>query len=157
VLAGVADDLLANRPSAHLIIAGDGPMRTQIQEIVSRTGCRDRIHLPGALPRARVAQLLADAELFVNPGIVDSTGRAEGLGITTIEAMASGLPCVGSRVGGIAETIVDGATGFLVPPGDRSELVGAIGRLMDDVELREQMGAAAKMVAGERFTWPVLA
>jgi phosphatidylinositol alpha-1,6-mannosyltransferase len=157
ILASVADDLLATRPNAHLVIAGDGPMRPQIQDLVSRAACRDRIHLPGALPRARVAQLLADAELFVNPGIVDSTGRAEGLGITTIEAMASGLPCVGSRVGGIAETIVNGVTGFLVPPGDRSELVRAIGRLIDDAELRTQMGAAAKRAAGERFTWPVLA
>jgi glycosyltransferase involved in cell wall biosynthesis len=157
VLAAAADDLLATRPNAHLVIAGDGPMRPQIQDLVSRAACRDRIHLPGALSRARVAQLLADADLFVNPGIVDSTGRAEGLGITTIEAMASGLPCVGSRVGGIAETIIDGATGFLVPPSDRSELVRAIGRLIDDAELRKRMGAAARKVAGERFTWPVLA
>jgi glycosyltransferase involved in cell wall biosynthesis len=157
ILAGAADDLLATRPEAHLVIAGDGPLRPQIQEIVSRAACRDRIHLPGALPRGQVAQLLADADLFVNPGIVDSTGRAEGLGITTIEAMASGLPCVGSRVGGIAETIIDGTTGFLVAPGDQSELVRAIARLNDDAELRKQMGAAAKKLAGERFTWPVLA
>ena len=157
ILASVADDLLATRPNAQLVIAGEGPMRPQIQEIVSRAACRDRIHLPGALPRTRVAQLLADADLFVNPGIVDSTGRAEGLGITTIEAMASGLPCVGSRVGGIVETIVDGVTGFLVPPNDPSELVRAIGRLIGSVELRNQLGAAASKVAGERFTWPVLA
>jgi type III pantothenate kinase len=71
--------------------------------------------------------------------------------------MASGLPCVGSRVGGISETIVDNVTGLLVPPADTAALAGAVGRLTDDADLRRRMGAAARDVARERFTWPVLA
>lgn len=157
VLVAAADRILGPRPSAHLVIAGDGPMRGEIERLVAAAATRDRIHLTGALPRAEVAQLLADADLFVNPGIVDSGGRAEGLGITTIEAMASGLPCVGSRVGGIAETISDGETGFLVPPGDIEELSGAVGRLADDANLRGRMGEAGRRLAQERFRWGVLA
>jgi glycosyltransferase involved in cell wall biosynthesis len=157
VLAAAADRILAPRPAAHLIIAGDGPMRPEIERLASQASTRDRIHLTGALPRARVAQLLADADVFVNPGIIDSTGRAEGLGITTIEAMASGLPCVGSRIGGIAETIAEGETGFLVPPGDPDELSRAVGRLIDDQPLRKQMGDAGREMARRRFTWRVLA
>jgi glycosyltransferase involved in cell wall biosynthesis len=157
VLAAAADAILAPRPNAHLVIAGDGPMRRDIESIVSRAACRDRIHLPGAVPRTDVARLMAEADLFVNPGITDSGGRAEGLGITTIEAMASGLPCVGSRVGGISETIVDDVTGLLVPPGNTAALAEAVGRLADDPALRQRMGSAAHEVARERFTWPVLA
>ncbi|MDB5319084.1 MAG: hypothetical protein JWN40_715 [Phycisphaerales bacterium] len=157
VLVGSADRILGQRPQAHLVIAGDGPMRGEIERVASLAATRNRIHLTGALPRAQVAQLLADADLFVNPGIIDSGGRAEGLGITTIEAMASGLPCVGSRVGGIAETITDGETGFLVPPGDAEELSRAVGQLADDPGLRQQMGQAGRRIAKERFTWGVLA
>jgi phosphatidylinositol alpha-1,6-mannosyltransferase len=157
VLVAAADRILGSRPSTHLIIAGDGPMRPEIERLVSLAATRDRIHLTGALPRARVARLLADADIFVNPGIVDSGGRAEGLGITTIEAMASGLPCVGSRVGGIVETIADGKTGLLVPPADTDALSTAVSRLADDAELRRRMGEAGRQFARACFTWPVLA
>lgn len=157
VLAATADAILASRPNAHLVIAGDGPIRGEIEAIVARAAARDRIHLTGALPRAEVARLMAEADLFVNPGVIDSGGRAEGLGITTIEAMASGLACVGSRVGGITETIEDGVTGLLVPPADPAALAGAIGGLIDDVDRRRGMGEAGRRVARERFTWPVLA
>jgi glycosyltransferase involved in cell wall biosynthesis len=157
VLSRAADDILLTRPAAHLVIAGDGPMRSELESIVQRANTRGRIHLTGALPRAQVARLLAEADLFVNPGIVDSGGRAEGLGITTIEAMASGLACVGSRAGGIPETISDGVTGLLVRPGDQAELARVVGRLIDDADLRKQFGEAGRQSARERFTWPVLA
>jgi glycosyltransferase involved in cell wall biosynthesis len=157
VLAAAADRILAHRPNTHLVIAGDGPMHPQIRSLVNATQSRPRIHLPGALARADVATLMAGADLFVNPGIVDSGGRAEGLGITTIEAMASGLPCVGSAVCGIPETIVDVVTGLLVPPGDPEKLAAAVNMLLDDLETRHRMSDAARIVARERFTWPVLA
>ena len=157
VLARATDQILDGRPAAHLVIAGDGPMRPTIETIVAQAASRSRIHLTGALARTDVARLLAEADMFVNPGIIDAGGRAEGLGITTIEAMASGLACVGSRVGGIPETISDGETGLLVSPGDEVELARAVGRLIDDVRLRKQFGEAGRRVARERFTWPVLA
>lgn len=157
ILAAAAHRFLASRPSAHLVIAGEGPMRSRIAAIANQSTTRARIHLPGALPRDQVARLLGEADLFVNPGIIDSTGRAEGLGITTIEAMASGLPCVGSRVGGIPETITEGETGLLTSPGQEADLVEAVGRLMDDGELRKRFGEAGRRLAQERFRWPVLA
>jgi glycosyltransferase involved in cell wall biosynthesis len=92
----------------------------------------------------------------VNPGVVDSGGRAEGLGITTIEAMASGLACIGSSVGGIPETINDGVSGLLIAPGDEAELAKAVGRLVDDAPLRQAMGEAGLLRARERFRWKVL-
>ena len=118
---------------------------------------RARIHFPGALHRQQVARLLADSDIFVNPGVIDPNGRAEGLGITTIEAMATGLPVIGSRVGGISETIVDQLTGILVPPGDRNALSLAIGKLLDDPQMRARMGQHGQSIAKERFSWPALA
>ena len=149
VLAEAAERILAGRPKVHVAIAGYGPMRARIEEIVARSSARDRVHLAGTLEHGEVAQLLAESDLFVNPGVVDSRGRAEGLGITTLEAMASGLAVVGSRVGGIPETMVDGVTGLLVPPGDVGALAGAVGRLLDDEAMRRRMGEAGRAFARE--------
>jgi glycosyltransferase involved in cell wall biosynthesis len=157
ILAQATDAILASRPNAHIVIAGDGPERLQLDAILSRAAHHKRVHLPGSVGRQQVAQLLAESDLFVNPGIIDRTGRAEGLGITTIEAMASGLPVVGSHVGGIVETIFDDLTGYLVPPGDVGALAGAVGRLLDDPALRRRMGAAGRAIAQKQFAWPTLA
>ncbi len=157
VLARAADRILVNRPGAHIVIAGDGPLRGDIRASVAGSASRNRIHLTGALPRHEVARLLADADLYVNSGVVDAAGRAEALGITTLEAMASGLACIGSRVGGIAETIVNQVTGLLVRPGDETELADAVGRLADDAQLRAEMGEAGRRRAKDHFTWTVLA
>ncbi len=157
ILAAAAHRFLSSRPDVHLIIAGDGPLRPKIEASINQSTVRDRIHLPGALLREEVAHLFSVSDIFVNPGIIDSTGRAEGLGITTIEAMASGLPCVGSRVGGIPETIEDGVTGFLVTPNNETELSQAIVRLLDDAGLRGQFGQVGLRAAENRFRWKVLA
>jgi glycosyltransferase involved in cell wall biosynthesis len=154
VLAEAAKRILHDRPDVHLVLAGDGPMRDEVRRIVSN---EPRVHLPGALVRTAVAELLAEADVFVNPGIVDRHGRAEGLGITSIEAMASGVPVVGSRIGGIAETITDGITGKLVPPGDVGALAEAVGGMLDDPELRARMGRHGRDVAQRHFAWSVLA
>lgn len=157
VLARSAKTVLEQCRSAHLVIAGDGPERSVVEKIVHANPHCSRIHLPGALSRRQVAQLMAASDLFVNPGIMDSQGRAEGFGITTIEAMASGLPVIGSRVGGIGETIEDGVTGLLVTPNNPAELASAIIRLANDPPLRRQMGHAGQAVARQKYSWTALA
>jgi phosphatidylinositol alpha-1,6-mannosyltransferase len=153
VLAAAADGILAARPEVHIVFAGDGPNRPVVESIVANSPHRDRIRFPGALDRRQVAQLLAESDLFVNPGVIDRNGRAEGLGITTIEAMASGLAVVGSRVGGIVETIVDGVTGTLVPPSDPESLAEAVRGLLDNPALCHHMGQKAQELVRDKFTW----
>ena len=157
ILAASADGFLNARPEVHLIFAGDGPSRAEVEAIIARSPNRARIHFVGALHRRRVAQLLADSDIFVNPGVIDGNGRAEGLGITTIEAMASGLPVVASRVGGIPETIVNQMSGLLVPLGDPIALATAIRQLLDDPQRRASMGRQGRLIARQRFAWPALA
>nr|MDQ3611445.1 glycosyltransferase [Actinomycetota bacterium] len=67
----------------------------------------------------------------------------EGLPLSLLEAMAAGIPCVATAVGGVPEVLTDGREGFLVPPGDAQGLAAAIQRLVDDEELRRRMGTAA--------------
>lgn len=89
----------------------------------------------------------SDAALLVAPSL------SETFGMTAVEAMASGLPVVASRVGGIPEVVADGTTGFLVPPNDPAALAQAIITLLRDEQARNSMANAARKLALERFSW----
>ena len=144
-------------PEARLVIAGGGPEKESIERLAARLGVESAVRLIGAVDKADVPALLAAADVFCNPGIVDAAGNCETLGVSVIEAMASGLPCVGSRVGGIPETIVDGKTGLLVAPNDPDALAEALIRLLKDAGLRESMGAQGRDRAREIFSWSSIA
>jgi glycosyltransferase involved in cell wall biosynthesis len=78
---------------------------------------------------------------------------SELLGLTALEAMASGTPVVASRIGGLAEVVVDGETGFLVAPGDLAALHDRLALLLSDPGLAARLGANARDLVVERFTW----
>ena len=130
------------RPGEALI-AGDGPDRPAVESEVRRLGLESVVRLAGELDD--VGELLVAADLFV------LSSRSEGLPLSILEAMAVGLPVVASSVGGVPELIVDGETGFLVPPGDSHALAAAIERLLDDAALRRRLGAAGRSRVSEHF------
>jgi glycosyltransferase involved in cell wall biosynthesis len=80
------------------------------------------------------------------------SSRWEGLSLTVIEGMLAGLPVVATRVGGTAELVQDGVTGWLVPPQDERALASALGRLLDDPHQRRTMGEAGRQRALRRLT-----
>jgi glycosyltransferase involved in cell wall biosynthesis len=123
-------------PRVFIAIAGDGPLQEELSERIRSAQCGDRVALLGR--RLDVPDLLRAADAFV------LGSRFEGLPITVLEAMAAGVPCVATSVGGVPEAIDDGRTGLLVPAGDPDALAGAIDRLAGDGELREQLAAAAR-------------
>ncbi len=157
VLLEAAGAILGDRPGSHLVLVGDGPEKAELERLATDSAHSRRIHFPGPLERTDVAQLLTDSDLFVNPGILTPDGRVETLGVATIEAAACGLPAVGSRVGGIPETIEHDVTGLLVEPGDAAALARAVGDLLDDPRRRSTMGQAARERAWDLFTWQALA
>lgn len=131
-------------PEMVVIVAGDGPERSALQD-----RCR-ALHLDG---RVRflghyddIPALLACADLVVLPSLY------EGLGLSLIEAMAAGRPVIGSAIGGIDEVIVDGETGLLVPPADPRALAGAIHRVLSDGSLAARFAAAGRERARREFS-----
>ena len=129
--------------SVHALIVGEGPDRPALEAEIRRLGIGDRVQLLGE--RHDVAELLAGADMFV------LSSASEGMPVSVLEAMAAGLPVVGSRVGGVPELVLDGETGLLVEPGDPGELAAAIGRLVADPELSRQLGEAGRERAQGRF------
>ena len=129
--------------SADALIVGEGPDRSELEAEIRQLGIGERVHLLGE--RRDVPELLADADVFV------LSSASEGMPVSVLEAMAAGLPVVGSRVGGVPELVVDGETGLLVEPGDPDELAAAIGRLLADRELRRRLGDAGRERAQRHF------
>ena len=129
--------------SFESLIVGEGPDRTAVEAEIRRLGLEERVRLAGE--RRDVPALLAASDIFV------LSSESEGLPVSVLEAMAAELPVVASSVGGLPELVVDRETGILVPPGDARKLGAALGRLIDDRELRRRLGAAGRARAETVF------
>ena len=123
VLLRALADLAAERPAASLLIAGEGPERSRLQGLIRELGLEGRVRLLGQL--SDVPAFLRRGQILVLPSL------EEGLPLAAAEGMAAGLCIVATRVGGTAELVEEGSSGFLVPPGDPEALKQALIRAMD--------------------------
>jgi glycosyltransferase involved in cell wall biosynthesis len=142
LLDALAEPALRGAPLV-LWIAGDGPERAGLEARAASLGVAQRVRFLGQ--RNDKADLLGACDLLV------LASRREGLGVAALEAMACARPVVASRVGGLADAIVDGTTGLLVPPADPVALAAALARLASDAGLRARLGAAGPARIAERF------
>jgi colanic acid/amylovoran biosynthesis glycosyltransferase len=136
---------------AQLLIVGDGPLRRSLEALAASLGIRERVRFLGALPHEEVLSWMRRAAMLVLPSVRTATGRVEGLGLVLLEAAATGLPVIGSRVGGIPECVVDGRTGFLVAERDEGALAARLGELLDDPARRRRMGAEGRALVERSF------
>lgn len=127
-----------------LRLVGDGPDRPRLERRVAELGLTHRVEWLGV--RRDVAALLADSQVFALISL------QEGFPLAVLEAMRAGLPVVASRVGGIAEAVTHGETGFLVERGDELGLRRTLEGLFGDPALRASMGAAGRAAYAARFT-----
>lgn len=126
--------------NAHVALVGLGPLAGDLRRTARDLGVADRVHLLGS--RDDVFDLLPLFDAFC------LSSAFEGFPIALVEAMATGLPCVSTAVGGVPEILVDGVNGLLVPPRDSQLLRQALERMMSDPELARQCGLQAKAAAG---------
>lgn len=130
---------------------GDGPDREALMEQRDRYGLSDRVRFHGQQTHAEVIRLLRMADVVAAPSVPSSDGRREGIPVALMEAMASGVPVVASRLSGIPELVEDGVSGVLTPPGDAHALADALERLWLDSPLRQRLGRAARERILEAF------
>lgn len=138
-------------PLARLVIIGDGKLRKSLERLARETGFAERIAFLGARAHTEVLAWMHRAAMLVLPSVKTDSGREEGLGMVMLEAAACGVPGIGCRVGGIAEGIVEGETGFLVPERDPEALSMAMGTLLANPTLRLRMGEAARRRVEQHF------
>ena len=130
----------------RLVIVGDGPVRAECQALIDAAGLTDQALFPG--DRSDTPDWLRSFDVFVLPSL------GEGISNTILEAMATGLPVVASRVGGSPELVAEGETGSLFPSGDVDTLTEILSRYAADPARRQREGQAARTRIENRFSWP---
>ncbi len=128
---------------ARLLLLGDGPQRAELAQALHRDGLSDRALFRGVVED--VAPYLRASDLFAFPTL------GEGMPNALLEAMATGLPCVASDIGGCRDVVTNGETGLLVPAGDATAFRAALETVVQSAALRERLGAAARQDAVSRF------
>ena len=142
-LVEAAKIVVASCPTARFVIGGTGPLESDLRTKIRDLRLEPYVRMPGFVEE--VPEFLAGLDLYVLPS------DSEGIGLAIIEAMAAGLPVVATRVGGVPEAVVDGETGFLVPPRQPKALAQAIVRLLVDPDLAKYMGASGRARAEAMF------
>lgn len=129
----------------HLVLIGSGPDQQQLKAAVAAHGLESVVRFTGALNQAEVRAWYSRADAFALASF------AEGIPVVLMEAMASGIPCVSTRITGIPELIRDGEDGLLVTPSDTDELAAALARLMDDAPLRQYLARSGRARVQQKY------
>ena len=138
-------------PRAIFTIAGEGPLLPELRALTGELRIADRVTFPGFLPQPDLRALFAAAHLFLHPSELGPDGDQEGVPNSMLEAMASGLPALATRHGGIPEAVEDAVSGRLVAEGDHAALAQAMLALAADPARYEAMSSAASATVRARF------
>jgi glycosyltransferase involved in cell wall biosynthesis len=134
----------------RFVIVGDGPKEHTLKQLASHLEIEERVIFTGELQKPEIAQLLQNCEFFVLPS------RSEPFGIALLEAMTFGKAIIATKVGGIPEFVIDGYNGVLIPPDDSDVLAEQIRRVMNDKELRLQIGKNGLVVVEKKYDYSVI-
>jgi glycosyltransferase involved in cell wall biosynthesis len=135
----------------QLMIVGGGPLGGSLKALAAKLGIAHRVAFIGSVPPESVPGYLRAADVFVR------ASRSEGLGSSFLEAMAAGLPIVGTPVGGIVDFLRDGETGLMAPPDDSVGLAEKIAKLDADGALKEKLIARGRSLVQEKYDWDTIA
>jgi glycosyltransferase involved in cell wall biosynthesis len=142
----------AERPDVQFLVVGGGfpEERARFESMLAVEGQRHDVFFTGNVPNTAMPRFYALATIATLPSLMEATS------ISGLEAMSSGLPLVGTNVGGIPEIIEDGVSGMLVEPRRPDQLAAAYLRLLGDADLRTRLGAGARARVEREFAWPAI-
>lgn len=143
--------------NVKLRIVGSGPQEQQLKNHISKLNLEDHVEIFGNVSDVELLNMYNFSDLFILPSIVDSQGNTEGLGVVLIEAMACGLPVIGSNIGGITDIIQDGENGLLVNQKDIHELSKSINKLIENPDLKEKIARKGYQNVQIKFSWKKIA
>ncbi|MBM4241498.1 MAG: glycosyltransferase family 4 protein [Euryarchaeota archaeon] len=146
-------DVLKKYKGVKLKIVGSGPLEKKLKKVVHDLELNGNVEILENVSDEELLKLYNSSDLFVLPSIIDSQGNTEGLGVVLLEAMACGLPVIGSDIGGIPDIIEDGETGLLVGEKDVEGLSRAIIGLIENENLREKLAIKGSELVTEKFSW----
>lgn len=144
-LLDLAPELCAKFPNLRFLWVGDGLLRQQFEQRIDQLGLKDRFILTGLVEPARIPELVNAMDILVHPS------RREGLARALPQGSLAGIPVVTYDIDGNREGLIDGLTGYVLPPFDKLKLAEMIARLAPDKSLRTRLGTAGREFAMKRF------
>ena len=136
--------VLENYPEVQYRIAGDGPLKKHLLDLISALKLKKNIHLLGSKDQDEILDLMTDSDILLAPSVTSKDGDQEGIPVVLMEAFANGLPVISSFHSGIPELIKEGISGFLVPERDVDAIKEKLKQLILKPELRFQMARAGR-------------
>jgi glycosyltransferase involved in cell wall biosynthesis len=149
ILIKAFDKVIKSGYQAELIIAGRGPSEDDFKRLAAEFKLQDKVVFHGYVEPSKLQDFLAAIDIFTMPSITDG----ESFGVAALEASATCLPVVATRVGGVPEVVKDGETGILVERGSVSQLAEALIKLIESPELRLKMGLAGRTYVEQNYRW----
>lgn len=142
--------VLQHHPRARMTVAGTGPSGPALQDLARELGLAESVTFAGRMSRDAMAQALRESAVALNPSLVDNSPNS------VIEALASGVPVVSTRVGGVPFLVRDGESALLVPAGDARAMAASITKLLDEPTLASRLAEEGLRVA-QRHAWAKVA
>jgi len=139
-----ACEVIRDRVDFKCLIIGDGPEYRCLSQLIDGYGLKDKVFLKGVMDNSELKDVMREAKVFVLPSVWDEGEGQDGIPIVLMEAMASGIPVISTRISGIPELVEDRKTGILVEPGDARILAEAIIEIMGDTQLRKKLLSNAR-------------
>ncbi len=149
-------DLIAAGRDIEYTIAGDGPLRPDLEQLVNKHNLRDRVKFLGAVDQEQVRELYRKSDIFILSSITADDGDMEGVPVVLMEAMACGLPVVSTRHSGIDELVTDGMSGLLTPEKAVSALAEKMLYLLDNPHSSHGLARAARQRVERKFNIDIL-
>jgi glycosyltransferase involved in cell wall biosynthesis len=150
-LIGGFSKLIKDISDAKLVIVGQGPDRDHLNHLIDKHNLIKSVILAGRVENKDLPKAYCASNVIVLPSLM------EGFGISLLEAMACGKPCIATSAGGTTDVVVDGKTGFIVPPSDPLSLYQAMYTLLSDDNLSQKFGMASRKRAEKNFAWDAIA
>jgi len=152
VLISAMKKVIQTKNQARVVVVGDGPEKENLIYLVEKWNLEGVVHFAGRVPDPILQDYYNRAAVFVLPSITVKN-QTEGLGVVLLEAMAAGVPVIGSRTGGIPDIIQDGENGLLFSPGDDTELADAIIRIITNPTFANRLRNQGLQTIQDKFSW----
>ena len=143
----------AEFPAARLVIAGDGPLRAELEAQAAQLEIAERVIFAGRVDRDRHPLLVGACDVYLLPSVHDHRGNVDGLPNALLDALAAARATIASDVAGVSLAVRDGETGLLVPEGEVAPLAETLAALLRDPARRASLGRAARADSTTRLSW----
>lgn len=150
-------DIIARYPNCRYVVVGDGPDRSRFEKIAREEGVSNHFSIMGHVNKETKELIYSSSDIYIMVSYPGEKGEKEGFGITFLEANLHGLPVIGSRCGGIIDSVEDRVNGVLVNPKNSIEVSEAVINLLENPDLCKQLVKRGRQRIEEQFNWPSIA